>query len=271
MTLGLTYRSNEAVAEKPVEAPVADAAPADSPPPVQSFPLPGGAALEMVWIKPGIFVMGSPEGEAGRYSVEGPQHEVTISRGFYLGRREITQGQWETVMGTRPWDGESFVQVNPDHPAVYISWEDVQSFIKKLNEAAGSSVYRLPTEAEWEYACRAGTTTRWSFGDEESRLGDYAWYSKNGGRHAQAVGAKEPNPGGLYDMHGNVWEWCWDWSGNYKDGAGLDPQGPPSGSGRVLRGGGFDYPARLLRSAFRVSFAPGYRGSGVGVRLLRTE
>ena len=235
------------------------------------FSMPDGSFLETVWIGPGTFVMGSPEKESGRDLDEGPQREVTISQGFYLGKYTITQGQWKAVMGTKPWAGQSSVQDNPDHPAVYISWEDVQSFIEKLSEAAGSSVYRLPTEAEWEYACRARTTTRWSFGDEEGGLGDYAWYSENGGRHAQAVGTKESNSWGLYDMHGNVWEWCWDWFGNYKDGAGLDPQGPASGSSRVMRGGSFYYPAQFLRSAIRFHRAPGNRGSLVGVRLLRTE
>ena len=125
--------------------------------------------------------MGSPSTEVGRDSDEGPQHEVTISKGFYLGKYEVTQGQWQAVMGTTPWSGQSYVQVDADNPAVYVSWNDVQSFVQALNEAAKDSLYRLPTEAEWEYACRAGTTERWSFGDDESKLKDYAWYDVNAG------------------------------------------------------------------------------------------
>ena len=126
--------------------------------------LPGGAEMEFVWISPGTFQMGSPNSEAGRNSNEGPVHEVEISQGFYLGKYEITQGQWESVMGETPWSGQSYVQSNSSHPAVYISWEDMRRFAAKLNSEAGEAVYRLPTEAEWEYACRAGTQTQWSFG-----------------------------------------------------------------------------------------------------------
>ena len=125
--------------------------------------------------------MGSPDTEPGRWLAEGPQHEVTISQGFYLGKFEVTQEQWESVMGTAPWPGQIFVQPNPLHPAVYISWNDMQAFIERLNEAAGEELYRLPTEAEWEYTCRAATTTRRSFGDEESQLADHAWYVTTAG------------------------------------------------------------------------------------------
>ena len=141
--------------------------------------LPGGGRMTFVWIESGRFRMGSPALEVGRYDREGPQHEAMISRGFYLGKTEITQEQWESVMGTTPWEGEDYVESNPQHPAVYISWDDVQLFIGRLNAAAGEEIYRLPSEAEWEYACRAGTDTRWSFGDAESRLGNYAWYRDN--------------------------------------------------------------------------------------------
>jgi len=142
--------------------------------------LPGGATMAFVWIEPGTFTMGSPSSEPGRWDDEGPQHEVTISRGFYLGKFEVTQGQWQAVMGTRPWAGESYVRENPNHPAVYISWNDVQAFIQKWNEAAEDSLYRLPTEAEWEYACRAGSVTRWSFGDDESQLGYFCTTPRKG-------------------------------------------------------------------------------------------
>jgi formylglycine-generating enzyme required for sulfatase activity len=191
--------------------------------------LPGGVAMDMIWIEPGTFLMGSPESEQGRGENEGPQHEVMISRGFYLGKFELTQEQWEGVMETSPWSGDKGndkydVQEQRDHPAVYISWNDVQEFVHRLNVAAGDSLYRLPTEAEWEYAARAGTATRWSFGEDESRLGDYAWYEKTAAHaqlgYGQPVGTKLPNPWGLYDMYGNVWEW-WrrtNWCGGQRCG-----------------------------------------------------
>ena len=128
--------------------------------------LPGGATMDFVWIEPGTLLMGAPDSDRYAAPAQKPQHEVTITRGFYLGKYEITQGEWEAVMGTRPWWRRGYVRENPDHPAVYISWNDVQGFVQRLNEAAGEELYRLPTEAEWEYACRAGTTTRWSFGED---------------------------------------------------------------------------------------------------------
>ena len=168
--------------------------------------LPGGATMDFVWIEPGTFMMGSPESEPWHYDGEGPRHPVTISRGFYLGKYKVTQGQWESVIGTPPGSGENKAQEYPNHPVVYISWEDAQAFIQKLNEVAEEETYRLPTEAEWEYACRAGTTTRFSFGEDESRLGDYAWYSGNSSPYGMKdVGTKLPNAWGLHDMHGNVY------------------------------------------------------------------
>ena len=236
--------------------------------------LPGGAEMEFVWVEPGTFTMGSPDSEPGRDSDEGPQHEVTISRGFYLGKYEVTQGEWVSVMGTMPWWVDSFVQSNASHPAEYVSWDDAQTFIERLNTAAGKDMYRLPSEAEWEYACRAGTSTRWSFGDDESQLGDYVWYRDNvwnvGLHYAQPVGMKLPNPWGLYDMHGNVFEWCHDWWYRvYTEESLIDPTGPSSGSDRVLRGGYFSNGAHAVRSARRGYDSPDFRG-GVGFRLLRT-
>ena len=235
--------------------------------------LPGGATMEMVWIKPGTFLMGSPEDEPGRENDEGPQHEVTVSRGFWLGKYELTQAQWESVMGTRPWSGMYYVWEKPDHPAVCISWDDMRTFIAKLNKAKGSEVYRLPTEAEWEYACRAGTTTRWSFGDDESLLGNYAWYDANawyvGKGYAHAVGTKLPNPWGLYDMHGNVYEWVQDWYGSYFSDPQADPTGPTSGSDRVERGGCFGAGTQYARSAYRTRGPLGHRYYSIGARLLR--
>jgi len=238
-----------------------------------AFSLPGGATMAMVRVEPGTCTMAAPEDESGRYDREGPQHEVTISRGFWLGKHEITQAQWESVMGTCPWGRKAWAREDPNHPAVYISWNDVQAFIAKLNEAEGVEVYRLPTEAEWEVACRAGTTTRWSFGDDEGKLRHYAWYGDNawnaGEKYAHAVGTKRPNPWGLYDMHGNVWEWVQDWYGVYSSRSQKDPTGPASGSSRVYRGGSFINSARGVRSAVRYGSSPGLSGGGVGARLVR--
>ena len=228
--------------------------------------------MAFVWIEPGVFQMGSDDGD----SDERPVHEVELSRGFWLGKYEVTQGEWESVMGETPWSVSNYVRSNSSHPAAYISWHDVQEFIEKLNNAAGSSVYRLPSEAEWEYACRAGTQTRWSFGDDEGQLTHYAWYDDNawdvGKEYAQPVGTKRPNPWGLYDMHGNVYEWVQDWyiSSYYNSSPRIDPQGPTSsGSIRVLRGGAFSSRAQSVRSAGRRDGSPGGRGGNVGARLLR--
>ena len=227
-------------------------------------------SLDFVWIEPGSFTMGSPVSERDRNNDEA-QHRVTLNNGFYLGKYEVTQGQWEAVMGTAPWAGQGYVESNPNHPAEYVSWDDAQAFINKLNDAAGKSIYRLPTEAEWEYAARAGATTRWSFGNDETELGNYAWYRDAGLQYAQPVGTKLPNPWTLHDMHGNVWEWCQDWYGPYPTGAVVDPQGPSTGGNRVLRGGFFGSYAQDVRSAGRTATAPGNRYNHFGFRLLRTE
>ena len=229
--------------------------------------LPGEASMEFVWIEPGVFQMGSNTGR----SDESPRHEVEISRGFWLGKYEITQGQWEAVMGTTPWSGRDRVVLGPSHPAVIISWDEVQEFIGRLNAEAGEELYRLPTEAEWEYACRAGTQTRWSFGDDESLLTDYAWYNGNNDdpKGAKVVGTKRPNPWGLHDMHGNVWEWVQDWYDEdyYSRSPRVDPQGPTSGRYRVIRGGHFGF--NHVQSAYRHLHEPHLRSDTIGVRLLR--
>ena len=229
--------------------------------------LPGGAEMEFVWIEAGVFQMGSEN-----VGDERPVHEVEISEGFWLGKYEVTQGEWESVMGSNP----SHYKGDSRRPVERVSWHDVQAFIDTLNAAAGSVVYRLPTEAEWEYACRAGTTTRWSLGDEdgndESLLGNYAWYRGNNDPYAtKAVGDKSPNSWGLHDMHGNVWEWVQDWysSSYYNSSPRVDPPGPTSGSVRVFRGGAFNIGAQTLRSARRGGNSPGDRDGGFGARLLR--
>ncbi|MBM3277852.1 MAG: formylglycine-generating enzyme family protein [Candidatus Handelsmanbacteria bacterium] len=237
-----------------------------------SAALPGGVTMEFVWVEPGFFLMGAAPGEKGRSSDEAPQHEKEIGRGFYLGRFEVTQAQWEAVMVTRPWADGVYVLDQPECPAVNISWLDVHQFIHRLNEAAGDSLYRLRTEAEWEYACRAGTTTRWSYSNAESQLTAYAWFYENtwhaGSIHAQPVGTMFSNPWGLYDMHGNVWEWRQDWFEFY-----AASKAPAAGSRvvgrRVMRGGGFGNDASHLRSADRAASDPGTCGHDLGARLVR--
>jgi formylglycine-generating enzyme len=232
--------------------------------------LPGGATLALVWIAPGSFLMGSPAEEPGREPDEGPVRRVTLDQGFWLGAYPLTQGQWRAVMERKPWRGKSLVRDQADHPAVYISWEEVQALIDKLNGFEGRPVYRLPTEAEWEYACRAGTTSRWSFGEDERRLGEYAWYQANawavGLRYAPAVGGKRPNGWGLYDMHGLVFEWCQDGYGPYPGG---EAGAGAAGAYRVVRGGDFSRPAAATRSAYRYGGHPAGRGYNLGVRLVR--
>jgi formylglycine-generating enzyme required for sulfatase activity/tRNA A-37 threonylcarbamoyl transferase component Bud32 len=222
----------------------------------------------------GTFAMGSPEVE---YGDEQPQHKVTISRGFSLGVHTVTQGQWQQLMGTTPWQGQEDVKIGETIAATDISWEDSVQFCQRLSARDGRR-YRLPTEAEWEWSCRAGTTTQYSFGDDEEQLGQYAWYGGffcDDGNcedepYAHAVGQKLANPFGLYDMHGNVWEWCSDWydSEYYGKSPEQDPAGPASGSSRVLRGGGW-YPGPVgLRSCYRFCSTPGLRGNLIGLRVL---
>jgi formylglycine-generating enzyme required for sulfatase activity len=191
-------------------------------------------------------------------------HRVTISRDFYLGKYPVTQAQWEAVM-----------EDNPSHfkgarwPVENVSWEDCQQFIKKLNYQTGKDLYRLPTEAEWEYACRAGSITAYSFGDDKKHLGEYGWHSTNSGGEIHPVGQKIPNPWGFYDMYGNVWEWCKDWYAPYPRSLVTDPEGPPSGSDRVLRGGCWFDAALRCRSGFRSFFSPDFHSSFFGFRLAR--
>ena len=206
-------------------------------------------------IPPGTFMMGSPESEPDRSENE-QQHKVRISKAFYMQTTEVTQGQWKEVMGTEPWKDKSYVKEGPNYPATWVSWDDAVAFCKKLSANEGKT-YRLPTEAEWEYACRAGSQTTWSFGNDEKLLDDFAWYQQNaylaGERYAHQVGLKKSNAFGLYDMHGNVWEWCYDYYGDdyYKNSRKKDPMGPTAGSFRILRGGSWDYYSRDSRSAFR--------------------
>ena len=237
--------------------------------------LPGGIKIQLVWIPPGGFPMGSPANEKDRDGDE-VQHRVQITKGFWMGRYEVTQEQWEAVMGTRPWANEQWAKSNPRHAVSCVSWEDCQDFVKKLNGRVSDGEFRLPTEAEWEYACRAGTTTRFYYGDDlgYSKLGDYAWYDDNaddvGQQYAHPVGQKKPNAWGLCDMHGNVWEWCGDWYDRewYGKSAAEDPEGPSSGSYRVLRGGSWDSIPGGCRAAARHRLFPTSRSSLYGFRIV---
>jgi formylglycine-generating enzyme required for sulfatase activity len=217
--------------------------------------------MEFVLIPAGTFMMGSE----GNESDERPVHRVTISRPFYLGKYEVTQAQWQAVMGSNP----SFFRGNPTLPVESVWWTDVREFIRRLNAMERGNKYRLPTEAEWEYAARAGTSTAYSFGNDPKRLGEYAWYKNNSGGKTHPVGQLKPNAWGLYDIHGNVWEWVRDWYGRYPSAPVTDPRGPSSGTHRMRRGCGWNNAAPLCRTANRYS-VPGYRDDFLGFRLVRT-
>jgi len=231
--------------------------------------------MTLTRIPAGTFRMGSPMTERDRLSSEGPPRKVTISKPFGLGIHEVTQEQWTAVMGTTPWMGKDYAQTSVTGAASHICWNDAAAFCRRLSAKAGPTL-RLPTEAEWEYACRAGSQARFSFGDDAdySHLGDYAWYAANawdiGRPYAHPVGQKKANEFGLYDMHGNVWEWCADWWANsYANAGTTDPAGPASGAYRVLRGGAFYVygPAGLCRSAARGLGRPDLGWSGSGFRV----
>ena len=218
--------------------------------------------LEMVLIPAGTFVMGSPTSEEGREDVE-TQHEVTITKPFYMGKYEVTQEQWEVVMGNNPSSNKGAKTAVTD-----VSWEDCQEFIKNLNEKTNGG-YRLPTEAEWEYACRAGTSTAYSFGAKI--MPKDANYDDSGIDNPVEVGSYKPNVFGLYDMHGNVLEWCEDWYGAYPVESVTDPKGPATGEYRVLRGGCFYGGGSGVRSSYRSGHSPSNRGDLGGFRLARTK
>jgi formylglycine-generating enzyme required for sulfatase activity len=238
--------------------------------------------MDFVLIPAGTFLMGSPDGDGEAASFERPRHQVTISKPFEIGRFEVTQAQWEAVMGASPYaldrsnpfynlPGMRERITRPDHPAT-VSWNDAQRFIAEMNRLENTSRYRLPTEAEWEYAARAGSKTRYSFGDSETDLPSHAWFGgdfQTGGTHP--VGQKTPNPWGLHDVHGNVWEWVRDWYDPefYARSPSKDPSGPASGSKRVVRGGSWHATATSWRSAFRRDYDPDYRGISIGFRVVR--
>lgn len=252
-------------------------------------------------VVPGRFQMGSPDDERGRYDDE-LRHEVTLSREFAVGQYEVTQAQWRAVMGempaiygqtvTRPSRGpEAEVDngerdkktVQPQErfsaegivPIVFVSWDDCQTFCDRFSANLSGWRVRLPTEAEWEYACRAGTASALNDGNEivstraeDKRLDRLAWYQEGGTRTLKPVGGKLPNAWGLYDMHGNAAEWCADYYGPYEDGAATDPQGPPQGKFRVIRGGNVDLNAEDCRSAWRMWRPADDRHKSIGFRIV---
>jgi formylglycine-generating enzyme required for sulfatase activity len=261
--------------------------------------------MKLVRIPRGTFQMGSPIEEEDGENDE-VQHQVTISKDYYLGVTEVTQGQYQKVMGSNPSYFQKRVIRKSDssmYPVELVSWEDAVEFCKKLSELQkekkAGRAYRLPTEAEWEYACRAGSTTAYCFGGNSKSLGDYAWFGNNSGSKeldadalwsktkddmeetqkyldtlfsagcsTHPVGEKKPNAWGLYDMHGNVWEWCSDWYGDYPESAVSDPAGQREGGSRVYRGGSWFFGAAFCRSAVRRRLGPSQRdNSFIGFRV----
>ena len=229
----------------------------------------GSVKMKLVLIPAGKFMMGLE----GRKVFDGPQHEVTISKPFYIGVYPVTQGQWRAVTGKVVWKGKDNVKENLDAPATWVSWDQANDFCKILTKFTHKTV-RLPTEAEWEYACRAGTTTRFHFGDDESLLGYYAWYKNNAvdinEKYAHPVGQKKPNAWGLYDINGNVWQWCQDWldENYYTSSSQTDPTGPPSGRTRVRRGGSWEHDAPKCWVHYRSSAPPTETAPYMGFRIV---
>jgi len=248
-----------------------------------------GTSFRMIRIPAGSFMMGSPTNEPGRYDNE-KQHRVTLTQSFWIGETEVTQGLWRAVMGSNP---SRFKDCGDDCPVEKVSWRDVQEFITKLNRIEGGNKYRLPTEAEWEHAAKAGSDSAFANGGiselkcgQDPNLDTMGWYCGNSGvsysgcydasgwggpkcAGTHPVARKQPNAWGLYDMHGNVWEWCNDWFGDYPSGSVTDPAGPSKGAYRVDRGGSWLNNARYCRAAYRNGYTPGYGSDGLGCRLVR--
>jgi formylglycine-generating enzyme required for sulfatase activity len=233
-------------------------------------------STELVWIAPGKFLMGSPKSEIGPAEAL-HQVPVTLTQGYWLGRYEVTQLEWQTLMHTTPWQGKENVKEGDDYPVTFVSWDEAQKYCAKLTETERQAgrlpagwKYMLPTEAQWEYACRAGTTTRFSFGNKVADLGDDAWFVDNaangGAGNPHYVGKKKANPWGLSDMHGNVWEWCRDRFVKQLPG-GTDPEVSVGASLRAMRGGAWSNSAGVCRSAHRDGHAPDFRDDDLGFRV----
>jgi formylglycine-generating enzyme required for sulfatase activity len=231
--------------------------------------------MKFVWVEGGCFNMGSPQNETGRNSGEGPVHEVCV-QDFWMGQYEVTQGQWQQIMGENPanFNTNKIGEDTRNYPVEQVSWNDAQKFLREFSKKTGIKTARLPSEAEWEYACRAATSTMYSFGDELDRLAQYAWYKDNSADKTHPVGQLKPNAWGLYDMHGNVWEWSADPGHSDYDGA------PPDGSVweaggdmsiRMLRGGSWGSHPWGLRSANRPRNSPDYKNNSIGFRVVQRD
>jgi formylglycine-generating enzyme required for sulfatase activity len=208
-------------------------------------------------------MMGSPDSDRSASNDEKPQHRVRITQPFYIGKYPVTQEQWTAVMGNNP----SFFK-GPKNPVEWVSWNDCLRFLRRLNDQVGGGKWQFPTEAQWEYACRAGSTTIFCFGDDEAGLADYGWYDKISGGKSHPVGEKKPNAWGLYDMNGSIWQWVLDWYDPtyYAHSPTDDPTGPATGTERASHGGSWSSPARSARSANHGRIEPDHHGSHLGFR-----
>ena len=230
-----------------------------------SIPVKDGISIDMVRVEAGTFTMGATPEMENPWDGEKPTHQVTLTNDYYIGKYEVTQALWQAVMGNNPsyFKGDNL-------PVEKVSWNDCQEFISKLNTITGKT-FRLPTEAEWEYAARGGKKSRGYQYRGSSNLSDVAWYKDNSGNKTHAVGSKQANELGIYDMSGNVWEWCQDWYGKYSSSSQTNPTGANSGSNRVRRGGGWGGNAWICRSSYRYSYAPGFSNDSLGLRLVLSE
>ena len=251
--------SQPTVAEQPVAQPTV--ANSDN----ISIPVKDGISIDMVRVEAGTFKMGATAEMKNPWVLEKPTHKVTLTNDYYIGKYEVTQALWQAVMGSNPsyFKGDNL-------PVEQVSWNDCQEFLSKLNRITGKT-FRLPTEAEWEYAARGGKKSRGCQYSGSNNLSDVAWYWDNSGSKTHAVGSKQSNELGIYDMSGNVWEWCQDWHGRYSKSSQTNPTGATSGSGRVSRGGCWIGDAGLCRSSYRSDDAPDDRNSNLGLRLVLSE
>ena len=251
--------SQPTVAEQPVAQPTV--ANSDN----ISIPVKDGISIDMVRVEAGTFKMGATAEMKNPWVLEKPTHKVTLTNDYYIGKYEVTQALWQAVMGSNPsyFKGDNL-------PVEQVSWNDCQEFLSKLNRITGKT-FRLPTEAEWEYAARGGKKSRGCQYSGSNNLSDVAWYWDNSGSKTHAVGSKQSNELGIYDMSGNVWEWCQDWHGRYSKSSQTNPTGATSGSGRVSRGGCWIGDAGLCRSSYRSDDAPDDRNSDLGFRLVLSE
>ena len=230
-----------------------------------TIPVMDGISIDMVRVKAGTFTMGATAEMKDPYDNEKPTHQVTLTNDYYIGKYEVTQALWKAVMGNNPsyFKGDNL-------PVEQVSWNDCQEFISKLNRITGKT-FRLPTEAEWEYAARGGNKSRGYQYSGSNNLLDVAWCGDNSGSKTRAVGTKQPNELGIYDMSGNVDEWCQDWKGAYSSSSQVNPTGANSGSYRVCRGGSWGCIARICRSSYRYCGTPVSRYTFLGLRLVLSE